>query len=144
MRQAHVTAMMIIVLLVAAVLGIIFSLYMHRPKVLRGQGDDVVQIKTFHYPTSFVAQLKGDPHAGDKIYHSYCVSCHAAQPAIPLHAPKIGDKQAWAAAQKTDIKQLVKLTGRGFGAMPARGGCFECNDAQLQEAIEYILKQSRS
>jgi len=35
---------------------------------------------------------------------------------------------------------LLKMTIQGVGAMPARGGCFECSDGQLKEAIIYMLK----
>ena len=37
---------------------------------------------------------------------------------------------------------LLKLTIDGKGAMPARGGCFECSDEQLMDVIKYIVSQS--
>jgi len=34
---------------------------------------------------------------------------------------------------------LLEHTSEGFGAMPARGGCFECTDEQLELAILAML-----
>ena len=77
-----------------------------------------------------------------KIFQGYCGHCHSEEPIIPLGAPRIGDKKLWAALDKQGIDKLLKSTENGFGRMPARGGCFECSDAQLKQAIQYILSQS--
>jgi cytochrome c5 len=37
---------------------------------------------------------------------------------------------------------LLNITVNGVGAMPARGGCFECSDEQLRTTIRYILDHS--
>lgn len=98
--------------------------------------------RTFHYPSQFVAQLKNNPHAGQKIFHEFCQSCHAAHPLIPVHAPRIGIASDWAALRQQPITTLLLVTKNGVGPMPARGGCFECSDAQLQETIAYILQHT--
>ena len=82
------------------------------------------------------------PDAGRKIFKEFCATCHAEQPLIDIRAPRIGDKAIWSALSKQGFATLLKVTIEGRGAMPARGGCFECSDAQLTETIQYILKNS--
>lgn len=95
--------------------------------------------ETFHYPTSFIKQLEGDPKRGKKIFYQFCASCHLFPPLIAVNAPLIGDKAAWQARKRIPLSTLLEVTIRGIGAMPARGGCFECNDKQLEETIRYML-----
>ena len=100
-------------------------------------------IQTFHYPTTFVKQITGDPNAGEKIFKEFCSACHSPNPQIDINAPHIGDKNIWHAYSKLGIDKLLDITIKGKGAMPARGGCFECNDEQLRQSINYILKNSK-
>lgn len=133
-------------LIVSGLSGFFISLILHSGNVMPGPAgmtSDVQLIETFHYPTTFVKQLKGDPEAGHKIFNQYCVSCHGNPPVIDIEAPRIHDKKAWKTREKMGMQTLMKLTTTGVGAMPARGGCFECSDAQLRETIQYILRESR-
>lgn len=141
MKSSGQQAWFIVILIAAAVGGLLLSTFMHRPKNRIVLPAGAVQIKTFHYPISFIAQLKGDSHAGQKIFKGYCGHCHEKDPMIPLGAPKIGDHRLWTVIQKQGIKKLVSLTVNGYGRMPARGGCFECSDAQLKQAIQYIIEK---
>lgn len=95
--------------------------------------------ETFHYPATFVKQLIGDPQAGKKIFKEFCSACHGSPALIDVHAPLLEDKNAWKIKKKLGMKTLLYITIHGTGAMPARGGCFECSDQQLQEAIQYML-----
>ncbi len=104
---------------------------------------DTTLIQTFHYPAAFSKALKGDPHAGAKIFKAYCQSCHIDKSIIPIDAPRIGFKQDWEARRKIGINALLQLTLNGFGRMPSRGGCFECTDAQIKKAVQYILDNSK-
>lgn len=130
----------ITVLLLSGLAGFLLSLYLHQetPPL-----SDVRLIQTFHRPAIFVKQLVGDRDAGRKIFKEFCASCHDKQPIIDVNAPRIGDKQAWLVRRKWGLKVLSNLTMTGVGAMPARGGCFECSDDQLNLAIQYILDKSR-
>ena len=110
-----------------------------RPQGVTG---DIQLIETFHYPSTFVKQLKGDPAAGEKIFKQFCTSCHGNPPTIDINAPRICDKKMWQLRQKMGMPALMKITTMGVGAMPARGGCFECSDDQLRETIQYILNAS--
>jgi len=128
----------LLLLLVSGLFGFITSLYVHRDRNV-SSNNNVQVIQTFHYPATFVKQLKGDPRAGEKIYKEFCATCHAKQPIVDVHAPLIGDKKAWDIRQKMGMPALLKLTIHGVGAMPARGGCFECSDEQLKETIRYLM-----
>lgn len=93
-----------------------------------------------HHPEEFLASVEGTPHAGEKIYDHFCSSCHARKPLIPLGAPRIGVKSDWTPYTKSQsIDTMVKVIDSGVGAMPPRGGCFECTDQDLKAAIEYML-----
>jgi cytochrome c5 len=92
-----------------------------------------------HRPQDFVQQIKGQKDEGEQIVQHFCVNCHAAQPLIPLGAPRIGFKKDWQSRLQPGMAALFQHTNEGFNAMPARGGCFECNDDQLMLAIIAML-----
>lgn len=116
--------------------GLALSFYLHREPVQ----SDVQTIQVAHYPATFIKQLKGDPRAGEKIFKEFCSTCHANPPIIDITAPRLGDKKSWKIRRQMGIDALLKLTISGVGAMPARGGCFECSDEQLRETIKYMLR----
>lgn len=125
-----------LILLCSGIAGFILSLHLnHSQESLNA----IPTIETFHSPVSFVTSLKGDPKAGRKIFKEFCGCCHDRDPIINLNAPRIDEKQKWQALKKLGIPSLLKLTVQGNGAMPARGGCFECSDQQLKEAIHYMI-----
>ena len=76
--------------------------------------------------------------AGEKLYKSACVVCHASGAA---NAPKLGDRQVWApyAARGADALLATVLTG---SAMPPRGGS-SADEATLRAAVEYMLSSAR-
>jgi cytochrome c5 len=127
--------LIVFIFAISGLSGFIVSLYLHR------QSEDIRFIETYHYPATFVKQLEGDPEAGKKIFNEFCAACHAENPSIEVNAPLIGDVKRWQAYRKLKMPTLLKLTIQGNGAMPARGGCFECSDQQLEMAIRYILDQ---
>jgi cytochrome c5 len=131
--------MLVLLLVASGVLGLIVSWYVHGSNDLAV--DDVQTVQIFHNPSLFVSQLTGDPQAGRKIYREFCVSCHAKKPVIEVKAPKLGVVKDWKRWRGVSEKLLLEKTIRGVGAMPARGGCFECSDKQLQLTIEYMLQQ---
>jgi cytochrome c5 len=130
-------SIIILLLMISGMLGLMLSMYTHRD---RSVNKDIAHV--FHSPVSFVKQIQNDPDAGRKIFNEFCATCHNQQPIIDIHAPLIGDKRIWQALSKQGMPVLLKVTVDGRGAMPARGGCFECSDEQLRAAIQYILKQS--
>lgn len=75
-----------------------------------------------------------DP-AGEKLYKSVCLVCHASGIA---GAPKEGDKAAWAPYIATGMDAMLKNAITGIGAMPPRGGS-QATDEEMKAAIQYIL-----
>jgi cytochrome c5 len=132
----------IVLLIVSGILGFVASYYSHRYINPTSSAPDVPVIQTFHYPATFVNQLKHDPDAGRKIFKEFCATCHDKKPLIDIRAPRIGDKAAWKVRRKMGMPALLNITIIGVGAMPSRGGCFECSDQQLRETIQYILNHS--
>lgn len=130
------TLLIIILLTVSGLSGLLLSLHHYQTPVVAIPD---APMQTFHYPTVFVEQLRGDNQAGEKIYKEYCASCHAATPVIDVPAPHVGDEKAWQFRRQLGIDVLLKITINGVKAMPARGGCFECSDDQLRATIQYML-----
>lgn len=96
-----------------------------------------------HHPIAELQKIKGHADAGKQIYQRFCSTCHADHPTIPLGAPRLHDKANWAVRQKKGMAGMLHLTAVGFNRMPPRGGCFECDDELLKEAIEYMLQEAR-
>jgi cytochrome c5 len=121
-------------LLLSGVAGFSLSWWMNR-EVL------TPPMEIYHYPATFVKQLENDKEAGKKIFKEFCSACHAKNPTIDVHAPLLGDKARWDILKKLGMPALLNVTIHGIGAMPARGGCFECSDVQLEMAVQYMLDQ---
>jgi cytochrome c5 len=96
----------------------------------------------YHSPAIFVKSIEGKPEQGAYIYDAFCSACHANPPDIMLQAPRISESQVWRGLLSQGKSKLLQSTIQGLGAMPARGGCFECSDAQLQAAIDYMLENA--
>lgn len=93
-----------------------------------------------HRPQEFLNSIAGSENEGQQIVQHYCAVCHAEKPLIQLGAPRIGVKSDWEIRLKQGMQKIFKNTSQGLNAMPARGGCFECSDEQLKQAIEAMLK----
>ena len=81
------------------------------------------------------AQLK----PGQKNYQKYCSVCHAQGVA---GAPKKGDSAAWTVRAQQGWSILMKHAIQGYKGMPAKGHCVKCTDAEIKEAISYMLEES--
>jgi cytochrome c5 len=145
MKKRSNKFIIIFIFFLSGVLGLSLSIFTHyhANNNLSPSPPDASIIQTYHYPTVFVKKLIGDPQAGKKIFKEFCETCHGQPPLIDVNAPRIGDKNTWEIKRKQGIMTLLKITANGAGAMPARGGCFECSDAQLREAIKYMLVVSK-
>lgn len=105
--------------------------------------DDIPMITTRHHPENFIASIKDDPQPGKKIYQQFCATCHARNPAIRINAPRIGVAQDWQPRMAKGIDGLLNVTIIGLNQMPPRGGCFECSDLLLNDAILYMLPKKK-
>ena len=79
------------------------------------------------------------PRAGDEVYNSACAACHTSGVA---GAPKLGDQGAWSARAAKGVDGLLSSVVNGLNAMPPKGTCATCSDAELKAAIEHMLSQS--
>lgn len=95
----------------------------------------------YHRPLDFIQEIKNDPDRGYKIYAKICATCHAENPLINAGAPKYRNTKDWEPRMKQGNKQMLQNIQDNKGIMPARGGCFECSDAELMAAIEFMLPQ---
>lgn len=77
--------------------------------------------------------------SGESIYNKVCVACHASGVS---GAPILGDKSAWAPRIALGEDALVKTAISGIRAMPPKGGCMSCSDADIKASVEYIIKKS--
>lgn len=77
---------------------------------------------------------------GQEVYNTKCAVCHASGAA---NAPKLGDAAAWAPRVAQGIDTLLTTAKTGKGAMPPKGLCMDCNDAELKGAIEYMVSNSK-
>lgn len=76
-------------------------------------------------------------HPGKAVYERYCYACHQAGIA---DAPKLGDREAWAARLAKPREELLENIKRGMTpGMPPRGGCPSCTDEALETALDYIV-----
>lgn len=132
----------ILILLFSGLLGFIVSYISHKNNIPIEQTTEMKVVRVSHSPATFVKQLVGRADAGEKIFKEFCASCHGKVPVIDIDAPRIGDKKIWARLKKVGKPALLVMTIQSVGSMPARGGCFECSDKQLRQAIEYILENS--
>jgi cytochrome c5 len=77
---------------------------------------------------------------GKVIFENTCKTCHETGVA---GAPKLGDAAAWKPRISKGMTTLFAHATRGFNAMPAKGGCTACSDADIMAAIKYMTQQSK-
>jgi cytochrome c5 len=77
---------------------------------------------------------------GQGTYEQYCIACHRDGVA---GAPKFRDATDWNSRRAgRSIDELVAVSTKGLNAMPVKGTCSECTDADLKAAIQYMLPKS--
>lgn len=80
-------------------------------------------------------EIKKD--SGQTIYEQHCIVCHRDGLA---GAPKLQDEKDWKPRLTGRIiDDLVASSIKGLNAMPAKGTCIECNEKDLEAAIQYML-----
>ena len=78
----------------------------------------------------------GDSGKGKSVYDTACTACHTAGVA---GAPKAGDKAAWAPRIKSGMEALYTSALKGKNAMPPKGGNPALPDADVKEAVNYLV-----
>ena len=77
---------------------------------------------------------------GKELYDTKCFTCHASGVA---GAPKFGDKAAWEPRAAKGMDEVMKIVISGKGAMPPKGTCMDCSDADLKAAAEYMINNAK-
>lgn len=87
-------------------------------------------------PTEIGNKVTTETKQGQAIYEQHCIVCHRDG---LVGAPKLQDEKDWKPrlAGRT-IEDLVAASIKGLNAMPPKGTCSECNDADLKAAIQYM------
>ena len=70
---------------------------------------------------------------GKAVYDRACGACHAKG---VLGAPKLGDKEKWAALGKSGPAKLADAVAKGKGKMPAQ----KLPAEDIKAAVQYMLK----
>lgn len=86
------------------------------------------------------ATATAGPKSGEQVYNSNCVACHGTGAA---GAPKLGDTAAWAPRIAAGMDSLLANATNGLKAMPPKGLCMTCSEAELQGAVEYMVNNSQ-
>ena len=92
-------------------------------------------------PTQKTSQpIVTKPESGQAIYEQYCSVCHRDGLA---NAPKFRIDADWKPRlEKKNISALVASAIKGLNAMPPKGTCQDCSDADLEAAIRYMVPKS--
>lgn len=75
-------------------------------------------------------------NAGKGIYENYCSGCHTAGAG---GAPRFGDANGWAALLKSGMPTVYENAIKGIEGMPAKGTCLSCSDAEIRQAVDYMV-----
>lgn len=73
--------------------------------------------------------------SGEDVYNATCRTCHATG---LLDAPKLGDKAAWDTRYAQGEDTVLKHALQGLNAMPPKGTCNDCSDAEILAAIKFM------
>lgn len=68
-------------------------------------------------------------------YNKSCTFCHATGVS---NAPKTFDAEAWKPRLAKGMDKLVASVKSGLNAMPPRGMCTDCSDADYKALIQYM------
>lgn len=78
--------------------------------------------------------------SGEYLYLSVCSSCHSQN---VKGVPQISNKSDWISILKKDRKELYKNAINGFRAMPERGFCDDCTDAEVMRATNFMITHTK-
>ena len=76
---------------------------------------------------------------GREAYERVCANCH--EEGVD-GAPRTGDREAWADRSQLWEAVLFEHAKDGYLGMPAQGGEEDLDDAVVEKAAEYMLKQT--
>ncbi len=74
------------------------------------------------------------------IYERNCKMCHQTGLA---GAPRLGNKTDWAPRISQGLDALVKAAWVGVRAMPPKGNCLQCSEADIKATVEFMIDASK-
>lgn len=74
------------------------------------------------------------------IYERNCKMCHQTGLA---GAPKLGNKADWAPRISLGLDALAKSAWTGIRAMPPKGNCLQCTEADIKATVEFMIESSK-
>ena len=74
------------------------------------------------------------------IFEHNCKMCHQTGLA---GAPKFGNKADWAPRISQGVDTLVKAALSGIRAMPPKGNCITCTEAEIKATVEYMIDAAK-
>lgn len=77
--------------------------------------------------------------SADQVYNKVCAACHATG---TLGAPKVDSKDQWEPRLAQGLDTLVSHSVSGIRAMPAKGGDPSLTEANLKDAVIYMLEKA--
>lgn len=87
-----------------------------------------------------VAGVAQADRTGEEVYDKVCKVCHEQGVA---GAPKLGDKVAWAPRIATGMDTLLNTVHTGKGAMPPKGTCMDCTEAEFKATVEFMTSKAK-
>lgn len=76
------------------------------------------------------------PRTGEQVVADVCASCHATG---KQGAPEIGSMDAWKPRLAGGVDRLVASAVKGHNSMPARGGMANLSDAEIKDAVNFMV-----
>ena len=73
---------------------------------------------------------------GESIYYQSCFSCHERGHG---GAPIRGDIEQWQSRLDKGEEAMMTSMVEGYKGMPPKGACFDCTEADLQMALDFML-----
>lgn len=99
-----------------------------------------VAIYLFAFCFIGLSNLAFAERSGDKIFNTYCITCHMSGVA---GAPIFGNNADWQPHIEKGMATLLTNVTNGINAMPPKGLCFDCSDKEIQNTIQYIIDNSQ-
>ena len=129
-----------IIIVTLALLPIVAYALSTREQAIESRIQPVGQVNTDAPKPAVVAAAGGGPANPETTYNTYCTACHTSGAA---GAPVLGNKEAWAPRVALGVDQLTQVVIKGLGAMPPRGMCSTCSDADLKAVVEFMVNKSK-
>lgn len=82
----------------------------------------------------------GSAAGGKQTFEKVCSTCHRSG---VMGAPKFGSYKDWAPRIAQGMAKLYHAAEHGFKAMPPKGTCMSCTDAQLKAAVDYMVDAAK-